>query len=584
VNNSASIVAVILVSLASLAVGAFGLRVSRTMSDFYVASRGVSPVLNASAISGEYLSAASFLGVAGLILARGVDMLWLPIGWTAGYLLLLVFVAAPLRRSGAYTLPDFALLRLESGVARRLSSLLVVAIGLLYLIPQFQGAGLTLRTLTGAPSWVGQLAVAVVVCLNVLPGGMRSVTFVQAFHYWLKLLALLTPLFLLLGAVSNRSDDPDLGTVFVADWVEPLRGDHALYLTYSLVLATFLGTMGLPHVVVRFYTNRDGRAARRTTLAVLVLLSGFYLLPVVYGVIGRRVASDLVAAGRADSVVLELPSRLFEGPVAEGLTALLAAGAFAAFLSTSTGLVVSVAGVVSQDLVRWGAGHRQGIRAFRLSTVGVVAVALSLTVVAAGVPVAHAVELTFAVAASTFCPMLLLGIWWRGLTSPGAIAGMLVGGGLSMGAVVTTTFGIATTGWFGVVMQQPAAVSVPLAFATMVLVSLATRSHTPEHVARTMVRLHAPEHIDLNRGSFHPERWYRRPGVPHPDGTTDRGSGRTGDRPTETTTEAPTVASVAPVDVRPGPSVEGTSDGPQQPAYDSPGATAHRPGTTARRS
>ena len=505
-SNSASIAALVLVSVTSLAVGAFGLRLSRTMSDFYVASRGVGPVLNASAISGEYLSAASFLGVAGLVLARGVDMLWLPVGWTAGYLLLLVFVAAPLRRSGAYTLPDFAQLRLESVVARRISSLLVVAIGLLYLIPQFQGAGLTLRTLTGAPSWVGQLAVAAVVGLNVLPGGMRSVTLVQAFHYWLKLVALLTPLFFLLGAVGARSGNPQTGAVLVADWVEPLRGEHSLYLTYSLVLATFFGTMGLPHVVVRFYTNRDGQAARRATLVVLVLLSGFYLLPVAYGVLGRYVASDLVAAGRADSVVLELPSRVFDGPLAEGLTALLAAGAFAAFLSTSTGLVVSVAGVLSQDLLGWGAGHRQGIRAFRLSTVVVVLVSLLLTVVSAGVPVAHAVELTFAVAASTFCPMLLLGIWWRGLTSFGAVAGMVVGGGLSMGAVVTTTFGIATGGWFGVVMTQPAAVSVPLSFATMVAASLATRSRLPEHVGRTMVRLHAPEHIDLNRGSFHPER------------------------------------------------------------------------------
>ena len=551
-SNTASIVAVILVSLASLAVGAFGLRLSRTMSDFYVASRGVSPVLNASAISGEYLSAASFLGVAGLILARGVDMLWLPVGWTAGYLLLLVFVAAPLRRSGAYTLPDFAQLRLESAVARRASSLLVVAIGLLYLIPQFQGAGLTLRTLTGAPSWVGQLAVAVVVCLNVLPGGMRSVTLVQAFHYWLKLLALLTPLFFLLGALGDRSADPDVGAVLVADWVEPLRGDHALYLTYSLVLATFFGTMGLPHVVVRFYTNRDGRAARRATLSVLVLLSAFYLLPVAYGVIGRYVASDLVAAGRADSVVLELPSRLFDGPVAEGLTALLAAGAFAAFLSTSTGLVVSVAGVVSQDLVRWGAGHRQGIRTFRLSTVVVVAVSLALTVVSAGVPVAHAVELTFAVAASTFCPMLLLGIWWRGLTARGAIAGIVVGGGLAMGAVVSTTFGIATGGWFGVVMTQPAAVSVPLSFATMVLVSIATRASAPEHVAQTMVRLHAPEHIDLNRGSFHPERWDRRPST--------------------ASTTAPTATTT-----------EGTGGGTQHAAYGSTDVTARRSEQTARR-
>ena len=556
-SNAASIVAVVLVSIASLAVGAFGLRLSRTMSDFYVASRGVSPVLNASAISGEYLSAASFLGVAGLILARGVDMLWLPIGWTAGYLLLLVFVAAPLRRSGAYTLPDFAQLRLESVVARRASSLLVVAIGLLYLIPQFQGAGLTLRTLTGAPSWAGQLGVAVVVCLNVLPGGMRSVTLVQAFHYWLKLLALLTPLFFLLGALGSRSGGPDVGAVLVTDWVEPLGGDNALYLTYSLVLATFFGTMGLPHVVVRFYTNPDGRAARRTTLAVLVLLSGFYLLPVAYGALGRYFASDLVAAGRADSVVLELPSRVFDGPLAEGLTALLAAGAFAAFLSTSTGLVVSVAGVLSQDLVRWGAGHRQGIRAFRLSTVIVVVVALGLTLVAAGVPVAHAVELTFAVAASTFCPMLLLGIWWRGLTATGAVAGMVVGGGLSMGAVLSTTFGVATAGWFGVVMTQPAAVSVPLAFATMVLVSLATRSRAPEHVAQTMVRLHAPEHIDLNRGSFHPERWYRRPARMSQSGSAE-----------------------SPEPVSQGGQVSGTAE---HTAYGSGESTARRPGTTVRR-
>jgi Na+(H+)/acetate symporter ActP len=198
---------------------------------------------------------------------------------------------------------------------------------------------------------------------------------------------------------------------------------------------------------------------------------------------------------------------VFDGPLAQGLTAVLAAGAFAAFLSTSTGLVVSVAGVLSQDIVRWGSGRRQGIQGFRLSTVIAVALAVVLTFASAGVPVAHAVELAFAVAASTFCPMLLLGIWWRGLTAAGAICGLVLGGGLSMSAVVSTTFGVQMPGWLGVVMTQPAAVSVPIAFATMVIASVATRSHAPEHVAQTMVRLHAPEHIDLNRGTFHPERW-----------------------------------------------------------------------------
>ena len=137
--------------------------------------------------------------------------------------------------------------------------------------------------------------------------------------------------------------------------------------------------MGLPHVVVRFYTNPDGRAARRTTLVVLGLLGGFYLLPVAYGILGRMLASDLVTSGRADSVVLELPGRLFSGVLADLLTALIAAGAFAAFLSTSMGLVVSVAGVLSQDVLRRRTELGHGVSAFRLATLFAVGLALGLT-------------------------------------------------------------------------------------------------------------------------------------------------------------------------------------------------------------
>src|SRR5699024_5579924 len=147
-NPTAGIVAVLLVAVSTALLGIVGVRAARTTSDFYVASRTVSPWWNASAISGEYLSAASFLGVAGLILAYGADMLWFGVGYTAGYLLLLVLVAAPLRRSGAYTLPDFAELRLESQVLRKVASAGVVTIGWLYLLPQLHAAGITLRTIT----------------------------------------------------------------------------------------------------------------------------------------------------------------------------------------------------------------------------------------------------------------------------------------------------------------------------------------------------------------------------------------------------------------------------------------------------
>jgi len=206
-TSPSGLIAVALVSIATLAIGAYGWRFSRTTSDFFVASRSVRPGLNASAIGGEYLSAASFLGVAGLVLAFGTDMLWYPVGWTAGYLVLLVLVAAPLRRSGAYTLPDFAEARLESRSVRLVSSLLVVAIGVLYLMPQFQGAGLALRAVAGTEQWVGGALVGVVVLVNVWFGGMRSITFVQAFQYWLKLTALLIPVMFLL-AVWNGDGRP----------------------------------------------------------------------------------------------------------------------------------------------------------------------------------------------------------------------------------------------------------------------------------------------------------------------------------------------------------------------------------------
>ena len=128
-NPATGLTALAAVAVVTLLIGVYGLRISRTTGDFYVASRTVRPWWNASAIGGEYLSAASFLGIAGLVLMSGVDALWFPIGYTAGYLMLLLFVAAPLRRSGAYTIPDFAQARLESLSARRITSLLVIAVG-----------------------------------------------------------------------------------------------------------------------------------------------------------------------------------------------------------------------------------------------------------------------------------------------------------------------------------------------------------------------------------------------------------------------------------------------------------------------
>jgi len=555
--------AVVLVVLLTLAVGSYGLRLARTTSDFLVASRGVSPLLNASAIGGEYLSAASFLGIAGLVFAYGADMLWYPVGFVAGYLVLLMVVAAPLRRSGAYTVPDFAEARLGSAAVRRLASALVVAIGWLYLVPQLQGAGLTLRATTGAPAWAGAVLVAVVVTVNVAGGGMRSATFVQAFQYWLKLTAISVPLLVLVSVWQSdgapdlagpqgpvfretttlRLDDPvrvqvleavtvraptgdrllapgrerlEAGTyVFPAgaavphvdrieaaagdDWARPLSGagglEHPLYATYALVLATFLGTLGLPHVLVRFYTNPDGASARRTTLFVLALLGTFYLAPALYGALGRVYVPQLLLTGQTDAVVLALPRAMVGGLTGALLEALLVAGAFAAFLSTSSGLLVSTAGVIVQDVLRGS------VRDFRRATVVAAVVPLVLALAASRLPVGVVVGLAFALAASTFCPLLVLGIWWRGLTAPGAATGLVVGGGLSAAAVLATFTGLVDGGWPASLLAQPAAWTVPVTFAVMIGVSLATKDRIPADVGRTMLRLHAPESLGLDRRS-----------------------------------------------------------------------------------
>jgi cation/acetate symporter len=485
------LVALVVVSLATLAIGTYGLRISRTTSDFFVASRSVRPGLNASAIGGEYLSAASFLGVAALVLTAGAQMLWYPVGWTAGYLVLLVLVAAPLRRSGAYTLPDFAEARLGSPRVRALCSLLVVAIGWLYLLPQFQGAGLTLTAAVDAPEWVGAVVVGAVVVVNVGSGGMRSITFVQAFQYWLKLTALLVPAAVLLVVwAGDGSPRPHGGG---AGWSMPLGdGSQGLYTTYSLVLATFLGTMGLPHVVVRFYTNPDGRAARRTTLAVLALLGLFYLLPPVYAALGSAYGADA-----DDTVVLELPRLMLDGLGGDVLTGLVTGGAFAAFLSTSSGLAIAVSGVLAQDVLK---DRFSGVTAFRVGATVAAGVPLAAAVLAPDLSVARAVGLAFAVAASTFCPLLVLGIWWPGLTPAGAVAGLLTGGLGASAGVAWTLYDGAPASWRDTLLGQPAAWSVPLAFATMVAVSLATPSAVPPHTRRFMVRLHTPEVVPVDRG------------------------------------------------------------------------------------
>jgi Na+(H+)/acetate symporter ActP len=562
--------ALVAAALATVAVGIYGGRLSRTTSDFLVASRMVGARSNAAAISGEYLSAASFLGVAGLVAKYGADALWYPVGFTAGYLALLLFVAAPLRRSGAYTVPDFTDFRLRSARLRTVTMLFVAVICVLYLVPQYQGAGLTINILLGLPVWVGPVAVAAIIIGNVVGGGMRSITFVQAFQYWLKLTAIAVPALALLvlffsdpaplggplpptvsqtttvaiktdvvvqvdapaglmmsgmldgrpvtdaaissagthtlGAGSTLTLAPGAATPVVSgapntgeEWLSSgggLGGVHPLYQVLSIIVATFLGAMGLPHVLVRFYTNPDGWAARRTALTVILLLSVFYAFPTLMGVFARLYVPQLLITGTADAAVLLMPEAAIAGAVGRVLGALVAAGAIAAFLATSSGLLVSIAGALATDVLR---GR---VRDFRIAALIGGLLPLPLALAASTLELSRNVGLVFAVAASTLCPLLMLGIWWRGLTAAGALCGLVVGGALSGGAAGLTLAGGIDEGllggWPAMLAGYPATITVPVAFVTMVVASRLTRSSIPADTARIFARMHLPERLGMS--------------------------------------------------------------------------------------
>jgi Na+(H+)/acetate symporter ActP len=245
--------------------------------------------------------------------------------------------------------------------------------------------------------------------------------------------------------------------------------------------------MGLPHVLVRFYTNPNGRAARRTTLHVLLLLGLFYLFPTMLGALSRLYTPELLVTGRTDAAILLLPERLVGGMAGQILGAVIVAGAFAAFLSTSSGLLVSIAGVVSTE------AFPGRVRDFRWATVIAAGIPLVLAIGLPETDISLSVGLSFALAASTFCPVLVIGIWWRNLTWVGAAAGMVVGGGLVLVALTLNIVSEYTGSWAPWPVLQPALITVPAAFVTVFVVSLATRNRIPEDVNRILLRLHAPD-------------------------------------------------------------------------------------------
>ncbi len=534
-------------------------KTSKTASDFFVAGRAVSVGWNASAISGEYLSAASFMGVAGMVMSSGYDALWYPVCYACGYLFLLLFIAGPLRRFGAYTIPDFAEGRFDSPLFRKIAVCFVLFIGFFYTMPQMKGAGTTLAYIfPGLPYWVGVVLVGAVITLNVALGGMKGITLVQAFQYWIKLFAITVPVFVLmavfgfyngqLGATATaQSPAASVQTTEVTRkplvekapkdeaWIAPFgplttkaakaaglsaeeSKPYSLLYTYSLIIALVCGTAGLPHILVRFYTNPDGVAAKRTTMWVMILIGVFYVFPPIFGVIGRNLLPELYAAAGAkgtDKIVLELPRLINErygvwGSIMSGITC---AGAFAAFMSTFSGLLVSMTGAVAHDvygrMLKPGATPEERMKMFKYAAIGIGGISVLLGAQVEQLQINFMVGQAFAIAAASYFPLLFMSVWWRGMTMKGAATGML-GGGLAALACTTiinlSDLKIVDLNAFWVknpllriLCEQPAIWSVPLAITLMIVVSKATAATVPADIRMKMLVLHAPEKLGLKQ-------------------------------------------------------------------------------------
>ena len=467
-------------------------RRTKTTEQFYAAGRVVTAGQNGWALAGDYMSAASFLGIAGLVSTTGFDGLIYSTGWLVGWPVVLFLIAEPLRNLGRYTFADVVALYRRQKPIRIAAAFGTLATVTFYLIAQMVGAGGLIRLMFGISYEVAVVIVGTVMILYVLLGGMIATTWVQI----VKAVLLMSGAFLLALMVLVR-----FGMSPTALFAAAAATHGAAVLapgqlvskpldTISLGMALMFGTAGLPHILMRFFTVPNAKAARTSVVYATGLIGGFYLLTFILG-FGAMVLVGPEAIRAVDKGGNMAAPLLAEALGGTPFLGFIAAVAFATILAVVAGLTLSGAAALSHDLwvnvVRGGqAGGEEQLRIARAASVllGIVAILLGITF--KGQNVAFMVSLAFAIAASGNFPALVLAIFWRKTTTPGLLASMIIGTLTTLVLIYlspTIQIDILKHPSAPFPLKNPALVTIPLSFVVGMVVSLATQAGAADELA-----------------------------------------------------------------------------------------------------
>ncbi|WP_305044266.1 VC_2705 family sodium/solute symporter [Geoalkalibacter sp.] len=524
--------ALIMLALMVVYVGVGFLSRVSTTSGYWVAGQGIGKYGNGAAIASDWMSAASFMGVAGLLYLQGWFGLGYIIGWTGGYVLLLVLLAAQLRRFGKYTIPEFLGDRFDSHGVRLFAATVTVIIAITYATAQFKGIGLVCGWIFGMSYASSVFFAAGVVLAYMLISGMSGVTRNQQIQYVVLISAFLIPLWSLMQKAGGSGILPQIeyGRL-LSDLMEGktavgvLEGEEldkatraylpwgtggSIYHFIALVFTLMVGTAGLPHIMIRFYTVKNEDIARRSVLWGLFFIGLLYWSSPVYAALGKY-WNPLGGRAVADVIILSAPERAELGIAFIGY---LAAGAMAAGISTVAGLLVAGASAVAHDwyatVFRPDSTDKQQLLVGRLVTAALCAVVVLFALNPPAL-IAQIVAMAFAIAGNTIFPACVLAVWYSRANKYGALAGMTFGLALTL---------LAMTGWIlnvpaftatGLLPATSSALLVcPLAFLINIVVSNLTTDKVSENSLRrsdqVLRKLHnVPGHPEDSRrpqGSF----------------------------------------------------------------------------------